>query len=216
MTHALRRKRINPWAPSSHRKRCDGFNLLELLIGVILLSLIGTTTLSLMNSSSGPFRRSELQSNAQAAIDSDLSRIRKLAEDYTCCAGYCAASQPAGVVTCNGNPNDSTYYYPTDASSNNANKSAVLAAIAAYDARCKNSGTSPAQSLLDELVALLPTFSNSNVTRTVSKDLSVTSGSVANLLVLSYTVTTGTTDLGPSGSTLRVVKILPSVANWCE
>ena len=101
----------------SGRRRADGFTMVEILVGVVLLAVVASGSAVLISVANRLLGTSTSQSNAQAAVDSDISRARKLAEDYTCCPGSCTAD--AATITtacaagkCLGNVNDSTYYFP--------------------------------------------------------------------------------------------------------
>lgn len=173
-----------------------GFTLVEILIGVVMLALVASGSAMLITVANRMLGTSTSQNNAQAAIDSDISRVRKLAEDYTCCPGSCT-SNAATITTargsgrCLGNANDSTYYFPQ-----------LAADIPAFTTACE-AGTLTANLILAiQSIASLP-----DVTRTVMVDDN--SDLSSHRIRLIYSGTAANTGIA------RVVKLVPTVAAWC-
>lgn len=173
-----------------------GFTLMEILVGVVLLALVSTGTASLISLANSNLSSSTSQNSSQAAIDSDISRARKLAEDYTCCPGSCTAD-PGTITTaktagrCAGNVNDSTYYFPQQSND-----------ITAFTSAC-STGT-----LTTNLITAIQSLGGlSGVTRTVTNDDSA--DLTAHRIRITYSGS------GRSAGINRVVKIVPTVAGWC-
>ena len=166
-------------------------------MGVALLAVVASGSAVLISVANNMLTTSTSQNNAQAAIDSDISRARKLAEDYTCCPGFCTtdATQIASARLsgkCIGNPNDSTYYFPQQTLD-----------VDTFTAICSN-GT-----LTTALIAAIQAIGNvSGVTRTLAVDDS--SDPTTNRLRITYSGS-GLTN----ASIIRVVKLVPTAAAWC-
>ena len=166
-------------------------------MGVALLAVVASGSAVLISVANNMLTTSTSQNNAQAAIDSDISRARKLAEDYTCCPGFCttdathiASARLSGK--CIGNPHDSTYYFPQQTLD-----------VDTFTAICSN-GT-----LTTALIAAIQAIGNvSGVTRTLAVDDS--SDPTTNRLRITYSGS-GLTN----ASIIRVVKLVPTAAAWC-
>jgi prepilin-type N-terminal cleavage/methylation domain-containing protein len=186
-------------AGSVLRRRVDqaGFTLIEVVVGVVLLAVVAAGSAVLISVSNSMLTTSTSQSNTQAAIDSDISRARKLAEDYTCCPGSCTANAATIAAArtsgkCIGNANDSTYYFPQQ-----------TADVATFTSACA-SGT-----LTTNLITAIEALGNvSGVTRTMAVDDS--SDPTTHRLRITYSGT----NLRNS-SIIRVVKLVPTAAAWC-
>jgi len=173
-----------------------GFTLVEVLVGVVLLALVASGSAVLIMEANRMLGTSTSQNSAQAAIDSDLARARKLAEDYTCCPGSCTAT--ASVISaarssgkCDGGVNDSTYYFPQQSTD-----------VPTFLDACSN-GT-----LITNLVTAIQAQGViSGITRTVAVDDA--SDPIAHRLRITYTGTGGAAGIN------RVVKLVPTTAAWC-
>lgn len=180
------------------RRRVDqaGFTLMEILIGVVMLAFVASGSAILITVANRMLGSSTSQNNAQAAIDSDTSRARKLAEDYTCCPGSCTSNVSTITAArssgkCLGNANDSTYYFPQ-----------LAADIPTFTTACE-SGTLTAN-LITAIQALgsLP-----DVSRTVTVDDG--DDLTSHRIRLAYSGTGANTGIS------RIVKLVPTVAAWC-
>lgn len=186
-------------SPALSRRRSrlvGGFTLIEILVGVALLLLVASGSAMLISVANQMLGTSTSQNNAQAAIDSDISRVRRLSEDYTCCPGSCTAD-PATIAAartggkCAGNSNDSTYYFPQQ-----------VADVTSFAAAC-NAGT-VSTNLITAIQALA---SLSGITRTVATDDS--SDPTTHRIRITYSGTGGNAGIN------RVVKLVPTAAAWC-
>jgi prepilin-type N-terminal cleavage/methylation domain-containing protein len=172
------------------------FSLLEILVGVALLAVVASGSAMLITMANRMLGTSTTQNNAQAAIDSDISGARKLAENYTCCPGSCTADTTAintarGSGKCLGSVNDSTYYFPQQA-----------ADVTTFSNAC-TAGT-----LTANLIAAIQSMGTLNgITRSVAVDDS--SDPTAHRIRITYAGTAA-----QAGIT-RVVKLVPTVAAWC-
>lgn len=174
----------------------SGFTLVEILIGVGLLLLAASGSAMLITAANSMLGTSTSQNDAQAAIDSDISRARKLAEDYTCCPGSCttdatliSAARSSGK--CAGNVNDSTYYFPQQA-----------ADVDTFSSACANG------SITGNLIAAIQgQGAISGISRTVAVDDS--SDPTSHRIRISYSGSGGASGIS------RVIKLVPTVAAWC-
>jgi len=177
-----------------------GFTLVEILIGVVLLALVASGSAVLIMVANTMLGTSTSRNNAQAAIDSDIARARKLAEDYTCCPGSCTVD-PATITNarasgqCVGNANDSTYYFPQKDTVQNPD-------VTSFSAACAN-GT-----VTDNLITAIQAQGTlSDITRTVAVDDA--NDLTAHRIRITYDGSGGSAGIN------RVVKLVPTVAAWC-
>lgn len=180
--------------------RGAGFTMVEILIGVVLLVLVASGSALLISAANSMLGTSTSQNDAQAAIDSDISRARKLAEDYTCCPGSCTADA-ATISTarsngqCLGNANDSTYYFPQKDTVQNPD-------VTSFSNACAN-GT-----VTTNLISAIQALGTlSGITRTVAVDDA--SDPTSHCLRITYSGS------GGAAGITRVVKLVPTVAAWC-
>lgn len=176
--------------------RASGFTLVEILIGVGLLLLVASGSAMLITAANSMLGTSTSQNNAQAAIDSDVARARKLAEDYTCCPGSCTTD--AAVISsarssgkCAGNVNDSTYYFPQQSADADT-----------FSSACAN-GT-----ITTNLIASIQAQGTlSGISRTVASDDST--DPTSHRIRITYSGS------GSASGISRVIKLVPTVAAWC-
>ncbi len=167
----------------------QGFTIIEILVAAVLIGIVTSMTAAVMSVSNRSTSKSATLGSAMAAIDNDISLIRTLSERYTCCSGTCT-TDPVVVANattkCEGSVGDSTYYFPIAGNSTE---------ITSFQTLC-NSG------LTANLVTAINALSQpSGVTRTAVDDGDAT----ARRIRIDYSGT----------SISRVVKIVPTVANWC-
>ncbi|MFM7086071.1 MAG: type II secretion system protein J [Cyanobium sp.] len=192
--------------------RSPGFTLLEVVVGVALLAGVAAGSAVLISVANRMLGTSTTHNNAQAAIDSDISRARKLAEDYTCCPGSCttnattiAAARTTGRCAPNAQVNDSTYYFPQL-------ETTTYPDVTGFTNACAN-GTlvgSATSGLIKEISDQgSSALGDAGITRTVAVDDST--DPTAHRIRITYT---GSSSGGTTGIN-RVVKLVPTVAAWC-
>ncbi|KEF41342.1 MAG: hypothetical protein ER33_11885 [Cyanobium sp. CACIAM 14] len=170
-----------------------GFTLVEILVGAVLLAIVGSLTALVFSVSNRSTVSSTAIANANAAIDTDVSRIKEVAERFTCCSGTCTADATAiatavAAGTCAGSVGDSTYYFPQNPDTNTT-------ATANFTSAC-------ASGLTTNLISQIPAASlPAGISRAVQDDGDAT----ARRIRITYT----------GGGVNRVVKIVPTVASWC-
>jgi type II secretory pathway pseudopilin PulG len=182
----------------------DGFTMVELLISSVLLvlALVGTAVLFMESNRSSAATSSRY--NQQALVDSDLARVRRLNDRYTCFSGTCTS---LGTVELGKND-----FFPTPASMDlNGNS----AAGNGFEALCNSTslitqlvseiGTTPAALTAAGITYAIDT--NNQGQQTVSE---FGTNVVRNLH--RYTITY--TDRS-SGELLRRVTLVPTTVSWC-
>lgn len=167
----------------------QGFTIVEILVATVLIAIVTSMAAAVMIVSNRATSNSSTMGNAMAAIDNDISLIKTLSERYTCCSGTCTtdpATIAAATTKCEGSVGDSVYYFPR---ANNASE------IASFQALC-DSG------LTTNLIAAINAQAQPvGVSRTAVDDGDAT----ARRVRITYTGT----------NINRVVKVVPTVANWC-
>lgn len=168
-------------------RQARGASLVELVIGSMILIFAFAMAAAIAGVNGRNLLTSRTTSNQDALIDSDISAIRRLSEEYTWCtgAGTLAASGPSCDSTSARNQN---YYFP----SNSTN-------IALFESACADT-TAP-----DDLNVALVNQINSRatlpgITRSVTYD-----NVPAHRLRITYTGT----------NVNRVILLTPTVAGWC-
>ena len=175
-----------------------GFTLVETIVSALLLALLVASTASLFTTATQSVRRTGVLAEANAAIDTDISRIRELIERYTYCTGTWSTSpgSPCNAVPyvqANGLPN-SYYYFPATASD-----------IPAFFAACEASSASAhlTAPLITAMNALTPSPTG-GVTRLVER---VNASDPSNHLIrVTYS----------SQKVARQVVMRPVVSSWCR
>lgn len=176
-----------------------GFTLVEIIIAAVLLAIVGSSTAIALLSANRSVVRNELLARTSSSIDSNVSQILRLAEQYTCCSGVCtsdAAAIAAAGAKCTGTFGDANYYFPSVAVSDQADLTNFLT-------RCKPTNAT------NGLVAQLITEINSNVPAPSGVSRTIEADPDAPLEVHRIRAT-----FSGNGFT-RVVKVVPTVAVWC-
>jgi prepilin-type N-terminal cleavage/methylation domain-containing protein len=89
----------------------SGFTFVELLVSTIIISIILGGLITLPQIIGRGSQQTQRQNDGQAAIDSDLARLRTLANNFSCCSGSCTTSPSPDA--CNGNnPGQANFYIP--------------------------------------------------------------------------------------------------------
>lgn len=90
----------------------SGFSLVEILMGVIILTVALGMAGAMNGVATRGLRNSTLLNDRNAAVDADIAMIRALAGRYTWCSGK-PDIQPSDVPTCVGDtPSDESYFSP--------------------------------------------------------------------------------------------------------
>lgn len=186
--------------PSNHlpKRRQNAFTLTEVIVAAGLAALIGSIVVSIFSISTRSTTSTTAAANTLSAIDSDISRIKQIAETLTCCPGSCTTTVTSADVStgkCGGNtPGLSNYYWPLQA-----------ADITTFTTACNASSSNGAieTAMLSAINALAQP---AGATRTaVVDEIS------AHRIRVTYTGTTG-----QGGSFVnRTIKIVPTVSGFC-
>ncbi len=85
-------KPFHPTAlPPPRRSHDAGFSLVELMVASVLLVLALTGTSVLFVESNRSSAAAETRYRQQALVDTDLARVRRLNDRYTCSTGICTS-----------------------------------------------------------------------------------------------------------------------------
>lgn len=162
-----------------------GFTLVELLVSTVLIGTVLGSLALLPGIIGRGSLQTERQNNSLAGIDSDLSTMRALAHNFSCCSGRCVTS--VNPANCNGaSPGTAAFYRPTVSS----------AAETTFHTSCEN------YTLATTLRTALSTQAQATgVSRTVTVD-----SAEAHRLRVTYTA---------PGNVERVAILLPTVASFC-
>ncbi len=181
-----------------------GFTLVELLISSVLLvvALTGTSVLFMESNRSSAAASSRY--NQQALVDTDLARVRRLNDRYTCVSGTCTS---LGTVELGKND-----FFPTPTSTALDGNSA---AGDAFEALCNS--TSLISPLVREIGATPAVLTAAGITYAIDTDnqgqqtISEFGINVVRNLHR-YTITYSD---GSSGELLRRVTLVPTTVSWC-
>ena len=182
------------------KRNQTGFSLIEVVVAAALLGLIGATVASLYGVSTRSTNATTAAANALSAIDSDISRVKQLSEQLTCCPGSCTTDTTtiASAVTSgkcvSSTPGLSSYYWPQ-----------ATADITTFTTACTATSSNGAieTAMITGINALAQP---SGAVRTASVD-----EISAHRITVTYTGTTGS-----SGSFVnRTIKVVPTVAMFC-
>lgn len=174
-----------------------GASLVEVLMGILIISIVSIGTIALINSSSSQVRRSGDIQQLNALIESDLSAVRTSNDRLVCNNGSCTIS---------GTDPTKTGYFPAVATST-AVTSAEQANINFFERRCgyrtTAGGFSTAEGFATALAGLLPAV-DARLVRTVTP---LESGHRYNVRY---------TRAGGDNTILRRVTLVPSTLAWCQ
>ena len=187
-----------------------GFTLFEVIIAAALIGLVGSIAGILFNVTARSTSSSTTAANTLAAVDSDLSRVKQLAEKLTCCPDSCTTDDAivsAGITNgyCD-NSNiigQSDYYFPLIKAGTNG-----TSALDKFINAC-NATTAANDTITLTLITAINSLPlpNGITSRTAAVDDPIS----AHRVVVSYTGTTG-----KQGSFVnRTIKIVPTVATFC-
>ena len=171
------------------------FSLAEVLVAVVILAVATVSSLAAFNVATKSIYGTALRSNANAAIDSDIARIKQMAEAYNACA------DPKGSLgSCPGQTLGTSFYYsPTTSANYNT-----------FFTACKS--TSDSTHITNNLIVEINKLSqivlnNNNVERSpATRESSGVPSS--HLIRIIYTGTSST-------NIERIAKILPVLSAWC-
>lgn len=176
----------------------NAFTLTEVMVAAALAALIGSIVASLFSVTTRSTTSTTAAANTLSAIDSDISRIKQIAETLTCCPGSCTTTVTSTDVSsgkCGGNtPGLSNYYWPLQA-----------ADITTFTTACDASSSNGAiETAMLSAINALPQPAGATRTAVVD-EIS------AHRIRVTYTGTTG-----QGGSFVnRTIKIVPTVSGFC-
>ena len=185
-----------------------GFSLVEVLIALVVFGIAATTTLVFFSNSLRSIYRTGSVSEINASIESDIARIKQLAEEYNACMPPTGTADSGSTTLCSGSGQtwpdgttpiqfgDAWYYYPSTASSTTL-RDAFLDACA--------SPTKESHITNNLIEAIEETTPPSGATRTVTRE--APSDALNHVIMIRYQSAVGGID--------RLLKIVPVVSSWC-
>ncbi len=199
-------KALRPTALPPHRRSrgAGGFSLVELMVASVLLVVALTGTSVLFVESNRSSAAAETRYRQQALVDTDLARVRRLNDRYTCSSGSCTSLGSLEL-----GKND--FFPPPTSTAANGNSSAGQL----FEALCNSTG------LITQLVTDIGTPPAALTTAGVSYSVdSANQGQqtvsefgtnvVRNLHRYTITYTNSI-----SGELLRRVTLVPTTVAWC-
>jgi prepilin-type N-terminal cleavage/methylation domain-containing protein len=186
----------------------NGFTIVELLVGLLLISIAFTGSAMVLMSGNRSLQTARMDDRSEALIDDDVARMNELSTRLTCCDGTCTTSPSANIPPPTdgclpANPGDQEYYYPVI-------KPSVVGLIPFLEdpatGQCNNGGIGDA--MISEMNsdgnAPDADFTATGLSRTAER---VDSSDDKNHLVrLTYSL---------DSESRRVVYVLPPAAAWC-
>jgi len=193
-----------------------GFSLVEVLVGLLVFAIASAATIAVFSNTIRSIYRTDDQARANAAVDSDISRLKQLAEQYNACMApvsgavassgsttVCTGKWPDGITSIK--LGDSYYYYPDPSASGGA------AAVANFRTACAagSANSHITKNLIDYInnpAKFSQPPSQFKVTRSVATREAATEAS-NYVILIDYTSTQFNIN--------RRVKLLPVIAAWC-
>ncbi len=190
-----------------HRQRgrvARGFSLVELMVSSVLLVLALTGTSVLFVESNRSSAAAALRYRQQALVDTDLARVRRLNDRYTCSSGVCTS-----LGTLELGKND---FFPSPVSTAATGNSS---AGASFEALCNSTGL--ITQLVTDIGATPSTLTAAGITYSVDTTnqgqqtiSEFGTNAVRNLHRYTITYTNAA-----SGELLRRVTLVPTTVAWC-
>ncbi|MCT0207758.1 prepilin-type N-terminal cleavage/methylation domain-containing protein [Synechococcus sp. CS-1332] len=201
----MKRSPPTPFQPPRRRTRgSGGFSLVELMVSSVLLVLALTGTSVLFVESNRSSAAASLRYRQQALVDTDLARVRRLNDRYTCSSGTCTS-----LGTLELGKND---FFPLPTSSAATGNST---AGNSFEALCNS--TSLITPLLADIGAAPSALTTAGITYQIDPNnqgqqtISEFGTNVTrNLHRYTITYTNST-----SGELLRRVTLVPTTVAWC-
>lgn len=200
------------------RPRSRGFTIIESLIMAVLLAVAVSGSAVMLISINRSNSASTTLTNADEDIDSDLAAIRRTSDLLTCCAGFCQIGPPStfGTATSScatNDPTDDRYFFPqrddTTTTGNITGTSTPNEATAA-DTWCSSAAfMTPLQTAVNAIASSgVDTASSPNAAANVRRSTTIPDVNMP-LLRVTYTYK-------PNNRTIRVVNVMPPMAQFCS
>jgi len=185
-----------------------GFSLSEPMVLLVMLTMAMLAAASIFSSAMRSFTTSRKLSEMEIAIDENISEIKKISREFTCCSGTCnVPSKPftdhgSGKPCATDNIRDDRYYFPQlDLASTTTNFPNTTTSVepAAIDQICSVANNTnfmtPFKTAVDAKPVALP------VTRTTT----IKTDSIHTLEVT----------YNDAGRVIRSLVVVPVMANYC-
>jgi type II secretory pathway pseudopilin PulG len=193
-----------PIPPPRRSRGAGGFSLVELMVSSVLLVLALTGTSVLFVESNRSSAAAETRYRQQALVDTDLARVRRLNDRYTCSSGTCTSLGTVELAK-----ND--FFPPPTSNAANGNSSAGLA----FEALCNSTGL--ITQLVADIGATPSTLTAAGITYSIdsaNQGQQTVSEFGTNVVrnLHRYTITYTNSS---SGELLRRVTLVPTTVAWC-
>ena len=193
-----------PLPPPRRSRGAGGFSLVELMVSSVLLVLALTGTSVLFVESNRSSAAAETRYRQQALVDTDLARVRRLNDRYSCSTGTCTS---LGSVELGKND-----FFPVP-TSNAANGNSSAGQL--FEALCNS--TSLITQLVADIGATPSTLTAAGITYsidTANQGQQTVSEFGTNVVrnLHRYTITYTNSS---SGELLRRVTLVPTTVAWC-
>ena len=190
--------------PPHRRRHGAGFSLVELMVSSVLLVLALTGTSVLFVESNRSSAAAETRYRKQALVDTDLARVRRLNDRYTCSSGTCTSLGSAEL-----GKND--FFPPPTSTAADGNSSAGQL----FEALCNSTGL--ISQLVSDIGAPPSTLTAGGITYsidTANQGQQTVSEFGTNVVrnLHRYTITYTNSS---SGELLRRVTLVPTTVAWC-
>lgn len=192
----------------------QGFTLAEPLVFIVLMALTVAGAAAMITISSRGTIGARIQSQQATAIEDDLNSIKQLSERFTCCTGTCTTEAPPvdsvgpDRVCATSNPQQDEYYFPQRAiTPENSATPELEAEPDRVDDLCSSDQNAaflgPLQSAIDAITQPSGLSRSSAIANGIN-------GLPIHLIQITYRSGTA------AGPILRVVNIVPPMANYCS
>jgi Tfp pilus assembly protein PilV len=183
-----------------------GFSLSEPMVLLLMLTVAMLAAASIFSSAMRSFTTSRNVSSMEIAIDQNISEIKKIAREFTCCSGSCTTTVPAdvgpGQACATQDSRDDRYYFPQlDLSSTTTNFPNTTTSMepAAVDQICSVANNTHFMTPFKTAVDSTPAASTTTRTTTIKTDS-------IHTLEVTYS---------DAGRVIRSLVVVPVMANYC-
>ena len=178
----------------------------EPMVLLLMLTVAMLAAASIFSSAMRSFTTSRNVSSMEIAIDQNISEIKKIAREFTCCSGSCTTTVPAdvgpGQACATQDSRDDRYYFPQlDLSSTTTNFPNTTTSMepAAVDQICSVANNTHFMTPFKTAVDSTPAASTTTRTTTIKTDS-------IHTLEVTYS---------DAGRVIRSLVVVPVMANYC-
>ena len=201
----VRLRNTSKRSPDQRRGQA-GFSLTEPMVLLLMLTVAMIAAASIFSSAMRSFTKSRNVSTMEMAIDQNVSEIKKISREFTCCSGTCTTTLPTtygpGQACATNDSRDDRYYYPQlDLISTTTNFPNTTTSVepAAVDQICSVANNTNFMSPFKTAVDSTPAASTTTRTTTIKTDS-------IHTLEVTYS---------DAGRVIRSLVVVPVMANYC-